>query len=130
MREHWIRLRGGWEWFELSERPTRSRRLTLPVEQWPASLSGPIRLVRRFGCPPLDPARESLVLRLEDVSGLVALRFNDRQLEPPADGSDSLRLEPVLPRNELVLDVDPTRATGRHDSPTRWGQIALVVRPI
>lgn len=128
MREHWIQLRGGWERHDPSARPGRVQRVSLPIE-WPPGPPGRVRLIRRFGCPPIDPARESLVLRLENVPGLVAVRFNDRPVEPPAEAGATLCLDPVLSRNELVLEVDPDLAARGGGTAGAWGRVALVVRP-
>jgi hypothetical protein len=127
-REHPIRLRGGWEWEGPGAPPGGGPRVALPMA-WPPGIAGPIRLVRRFHRPPIDPAAEALVLRLEEVPGLSAVWLNGLLLARPPAGTSalSLDLEPGLPdRNVLTLEIDPIAATGRA-SP--WGAIALVVRP-
>lgn len=131
MQEHQIRLRGGWEWHDPSNRRSRPRAVTLPFD-WPAGQASPVRLVRKFGSPPLDPSRESLVLNLERVPGLVAVRFNDRPVPLPDPESSGLSVPLDQPRgqNELVLDVDPVRAASALRPGSQWGHIALVIRPV
>jgi hypothetical protein len=108
MREHIIRLRGGWIW-------------------------GPW-LIRPFQAPPIDPRCESLGLRLDEVAGLVAVVLNGQELARPPSGTRALWLplprDPPLPRrNRLVLEVEPPRRPiGLSPNPGPWGAIALVVR--
>ena len=126
MPEHWIRLRGGWEWQSVSADATIKRPVTLPIE-WPDGQASPVRLLRRFGCPPIDPLHESLSIRLEKVPGLLAIHLNGRSLEGPLDETLSLTLEsigPILAKNLLILEVDPARAIRPGET---WGQIALIV---
>ncbi|WP_406695416.1 hypothetical protein V5E97_30775 [Singulisphaera sp. Ch08] len=126
MPEHWIRLRGGWDWQSGSAADATKRPLTLPIE-WPAGQASPVRLLRRFGCPPIDPLHESLSLRLENVPGLLAIQFNGRSVNVPLEESLSFSLEsigPILAKNLLILEVDPARATRPGET---WGQIALIV---
>lgn len=128
MPEHSIRLRGGWEWHEGSGPSATRQRLTLPG-LLPTAESDHIRLVRAFGCPALDHARERLVLRLGDVPGLLIAWLNDRELARPAEGCATLEIGLDLPlpaRNVLLLDVNPSaqNAGGRRSA---WGNIAIVV---
>jgi hypothetical protein len=126
MSEHFIRLRGGWEWHEPGG-GSADRRVTLPMI-WPSRLTARVRLVRSFQRPPLDPAREALALRLESVAGLVAAWLNDHELARPDPGTTTLRLPldaPLPSRNVLVLEVDPPPHDPAADEP--WGEIALVI---
>lgn len=130
MPEHWIRLRGGWEWQTGAADVDAAikRPVTLPIE-WPLGQADPVRLLRRFGCPPIDPLRESLTLRLEKVPGLLAVQLNGRTLEGPLGETLTYRLAPeligpLLAKNLLILEVDPARATRPGET---WGQIALIV---
>lgn len=123
MSEHWIRLRGAWERYDLAAVPAVAQRVTLPLQR----LDAPIRLVRRFNTPPLDPGCESLVLRLEHVPGLVAVRLNGAAYDGPLASDLTIPLDsfgPLAARYELVLEVDPPDV---HHANESWGQIALVV---
>jgi hypothetical protein len=96
---------------------------------WPAGASRPIRLVRPFNRPPIDPARESLFLELEQVEGLASVLLNDRVLARPLPGTSWLVVsldDPLPARNLLVLEVEP-QAAGPEG--LAWGQVALVIRP-
>jgi hypothetical protein len=126
--EHRIRLRGGWECHPASGDDEPTRRVTLPFV-WPADASRTVRLVRPFNRPPIDPARESLVLELDQVEGLAALLLNDRELARPPRGTSRVVISldgPLPARNELVLEVEPP-AVGNPGS--TWGMVALVIRP-
>jgi hypothetical protein len=130
MPEHLIRLRGGWLWQppQAEARSVAGCRVTLPLT-WPAGHAGRIRLVRSFGPPPLDPDRETLALRLEQVGGLVSVRLNDREIARPTPGTTALEIplpSPLPRRNLLVLDVDPP---GPERAPEPWGVVALVIGP-
>jgi hypothetical protein len=129
MRQHRIRLRGGWEcdWPSDDNRP---RRLTLPLA-FLAGDSTRIRLVRSFQKPPIDADRETLWLELEDVPGLVSVTLNGAELARPDPGTRSLcpRLDPDLPpRSQLVLDVDAVLLQNALAAGSLWGSIALVIR--
>ncbi|SIO59749.1 hypothetical protein SAMN05444166_6159 [Singulisphaera sp. GP187] len=128
MSEHWIRLRGGWEWQTGSADAPIKRPVALPIA-WPADQPSPVRLRRRFGCPPIDPRHESVSLRLEQVPGLLAVELNGHTLDGPLDESMTVplgpgSLGPLLAKNVLILEVDPVRATRPGET---WGQIALIV---
>lgn len=129
MSEHQIRLRGAWQWHDLDDPAAPPRRIALPIA-WPTGTTGRIRLVRQFGRPPIDPARERLSLRLEHVPGLLAVRLNDREL---AGETEALRLDlraPLPARNVLCLDVDGRRASAAADGQPGWGEVAMVVVPL
>lgn len=130
MTGHWIRLRGGWEWQTATTEEALPKRLTLPLE-WPTDLSQSVRLLRSFQCPSFDPITESLSLRLDEVSGLLAVWLNDRELARPAGQCVTLvlPLADALPRrNLLVLEVQPPRRDSEA-APVPWGVIALVIQP-
>ena len=79
MSEHRIRLRGGWLLRETTPRDATPRRITLPLAGFDAN-AGKIILFRSFQRPPLDPGRESLWLRLDDVPGLLSVSLNNRRI--------------------------------------------------
>jgi hypothetical protein len=122
MPEHAIQLRKAW-----LERPRLShpRRLDLPLPSPPDRI---LHITRAFGRPPIDPARETLSLRLQDIPGLSAVLLNAQVLwQGPADANTNtlnLALPPDLPaRNLLELQITPC---SQHAT-TPWGRIALVV---
>jgi hypothetical protein len=126
MPEHGIRLRGAWEWQAIARDAGFTRRVTLPIE-WPEGQVGPVRLIRRFNGPPIDPSRETVFLRLEKVPGLLAIRLNNGTYDGPLDETLSLDLScfgPLAAKNVLTLEVDPTRAARAGEA---WGHVALVV---
>lgn len=129
---HTIRLRGGW----IVEIPVPSpdgspRRLDLPT-RWPGPPAAPCRLIRRFGRPPIDPARQWIELRIRDAPGLSEVRLNGAALSRSDPGAEpaaslSIRLPDSLPsRNELVLIATPPDPDL---TPAPWGDIALVIHP-
>jgi hypothetical protein len=131
MNEHRIRLRGGWRCHALSADPSTARTITLPF-QWDPGQRDPVRLVRQFGFPAIDRERERVSLRIAETPGLLAIRINDRALQPPTGLEPSaleLGEDQLSPRNELVLDVDPVRASAEGSAGPGWGHIALIVRP-
>lgn len=132
MSDHWIRLRGGWEWRSAGTDADHPQRLTLP-HRWPAAVDGRIVLSRSFQAPTLNPFSEQLLLHLDDVAGLRAVRLNDRLIASPAAETSSL----VVPlgvlasrRNLLTLETD--LAAGRVPRPEDqpWGSVALVIRNV
>jgi hypothetical protein len=128
--EHLIRLRAGWEWYSLDPGSGERWRVALPTI-WPPGLVTPFRLVRHFGRPPIDPAREQAVLRLDDVPGLREARLNDRPLGGPVENPRPIEfvLDDLLrTRNELELVVDPRSWSSVESSDRPWGTIALVIR--
>jgi hypothetical protein len=127
--KHLIRLRGGWEWHTSEKGSPACGRIALPTV-WPQGLSEPFQLVRRFGCPPVDPVRERTTLRLGDVLGLRSVWLNDRLLGQPAEGIDSIEFELgdlLRARNELRLEVDPRAWADLGADAVPWGTIALAV---
>jgi hypothetical protein len=134
MPEHWIRLRGGWEWWPSGseDAAVERRRLTLPCV-WPSGMPSSIRLLRSFQRPPFDPARESLTLRLDHVAGLVEARLNDRLVSgrPKGDQPISIVLGDLPSRNRLILDVETgiagSSTTGPMPTIKLWGEIALIL---
>lgn len=127
MSEHWIRLRKGWELIDLDSLDARPERITLPLRAGWGSAHR-LRLVRRFGCPPLDPLVESLWLRLESVAGLTSLQLNgcDLPLGQDVQGRIEIRLTDLRPRYELALELSTAAAPLRDR--TGWGEIALLIR--
>ena len=129
MAEHQIRLRGAWDWRFPSDGVEIVRRVDLPT-RWPTGLETPFRLVRHFGRPPIDPRIERVKLELRSVPGLTSAHLNGSEVVR-ADG-DRLDwvvelVEPLLARNELVLEVD-LRSFGEARIPGEpWGSIALVI---
>jgi hypothetical protein len=129
VRDYRIRLRGGWEWHEPSPPPgSPPRRVALPL-QWDPAQPGPVRLIRHFGSPPIDPQREALELRLENVPGIVALCLNGEAFSSFGDFL-GLPLQSGRSRNELVIDIDPRLAAQGSRPDLAWGQVAIVVRPL
>jgi hypothetical protein len=132
VNEHRIRLRGGWECCATGTlRPIRER-LSLPV-RW--SPHGPkrLRLTRHFGRPPLDPARQELVLDLDQVAGISSVVLNGQSVAcvSPERSRFEIPLDGALERNTLVLEIETPEAAGEPAGMTpEWGFIALVIRPI
>jgi hypothetical protein len=93
-------------------------------------LSGtsPVRLERSFRTPPIDPARETVRLRLEAVPGLLRVWLNGEPLHDGPGDCDALDLPltgRLRDRNLLALEFDPSRAGERP-----WGQVALVIEGV
>jgi hypothetical protein len=64
-----------------------------------------------------------------EVPGLVSARLNGRELVAPDPGRSDWSvplIEPLLARNELVLEVDLGRL---RETPRSWGSIALAISP-
>src|SRR5690349_18316241 len=90
MEDHVIRLRGGWT---RGDPPSPGDgRVTLPLT-WPVCPAGPVRLVRRFQAPRVDPASVVVSLTLEDVAGLLSVELNGRTLARPGAGCENLTLD-------------------------------------
>ena len=124
MAEHWIRLRGGWEYSPLEDdRPVGpARRLALPIV-WPADAPTAIQLARRFQRPPLNPYSETLWLRMDEVPGLLGVYLNGDKIAEAIQGETSLlvKLDDLPGRNRLILDL-------RRVDGGEWGSIALVIQ--
>ncbi len=130
MPEHRIRLREGWESSALDGHPGDVGRLSLPVV-WTRGTQGPIRLSRRFGRPPIDPAIESIRLELRGIPGLRSVHLNGVALGPPPAGVLDWTLpltEPLGSRNTLTLEVVLEQAS-TVEIPEGWGSIALMIAP-
>jgi hypothetical protein len=96
--------------------------MTLPCS-WSAETPAAVQLSRKFQAPRFDPSQEALFLRLEHVAGLVQILLNRRIIAGPARGDEVMIVplgEPLPPRNQLILNVEPTVGSG-------WGEIALVI---
>ena len=129
MHEHAIRLRGGWV-LEVEGRPGAAP-LTLPIA-WDPTLSGPIRLTRRFGRPAIDPAQQALSLELRGVPGLRSLTLDGVALPIPPGEVDAFSVPlptDTGPRLTLTLGVD-LPPPPRPEIPGGWGAIALVIGPL
>ena len=129
MPDHRIRLRGGWEYCQVGSHDVPGR-FTLPT-RWGLERTTPLRLTRRFGCPPLDPRYQVLVLLLEQVPGIHSIRLNDRQIlhVSPDRSSYQILLEDLPARNVLVIEVEPRLDQGSTDTePSEWGFVALVIQ--
>jgi len=130
--EHQIRLRGGWEYCAAGLPESDHQRVTLPIRWKPDGL-GRIRLTRRFGLPPVEPGREVLILRLDQVAGTHSIVLNGQPVAgvSPERSLYEIRLEHGRDRNLLELDLEPPRAgVDAAGAAAEWGIIALVVRPI
>ena len=129
MPDHRIRIRGPWDRSTIGgDGAGPPGRVSLPCPG-PGELSGRFRLIRRFGRPPHDPARESLRLDLADVPGLLRVTLNgvDRPLAPAGGPPWSIPIDEPLPdRNVLALDVD---FAGVEGFAAPWGSISLAIGP-
>lgn len=128
MPNHTIRLRGGWRGQAASGAPLSESTawVRLPIV-WPAGLSGPLRLERRFQAPPVANA-ETLAIAFEDVPGLVSIALNGRTLATAPFALPAVRIgldrRDLAPRgNLLTLEVLPERSAPGQP----WGCIALEV---
>ncbi len=130
MDEHLIRFRRGWEPSgagpEVLPRP-----FTLPRADFPPASGSVIGIARWFRSPPIDPACETLWLRLDAVPGLISVALNGVEIacgefhDPPVTIALSGGL---AARNQLVLNVQPLPAGRAMPLGFLWGEIALVVR--
>jgi len=112
---------------ESAERP-----LSLPV-RWSEDTQGRLILTRRFGRPRVVAASEVLLLRMEQVDGIVSLSLNGHPIALAAGlaTAHEVELDGLSARNVLVLEVEAPEfqaANGR--SQQEWGLIALVVRSL
>ena len=131
MPEHRIRLAGAWELFAPGRGADVARRLNLPTT-WPSELAGPLRILRRFGSPPIDPAIEVISLEFLGVPGLRRIDLNGVEFPGPPAGSVDWVVPldgPLLARNTLILDV-AIEPPGRVERLEGWGSIALVITPM
>jgi hypothetical protein len=129
--EHRIRLRGGWSCCAAGLRESQEERLTLPIA-WGPDAPERLRLTRRFGRPPFDQDRESLVLELDQVAGIHALLLDGALIAGvlPERRHYEIRLDRSSERHTLVLEIEPPKPeldpTGKL---AEWGHVALVIRP-
>jgi hypothetical protein len=122
--DHRIRLRGGWELIDVDEPGSAPARVTLPLVSG-LPRGGRVRLIRKFGRPPVDDRAESVWLSLDHVTGLRAASLNGRPLaiELPLEGRIEIPVD--LPeRNELVLEAD---LPGGSRAWPPWGEVALLI---
>jgi hypothetical protein len=92
-----------------------------------------MRLTRRFGRPPFDPALHWLVLELEQVPGIQSLKLNGQKLAEvsPERSSYEIELDHSRDRNELAIEIAfPLPAVPVTAGAAEWGKVALVLRPI
>ncbi len=130
MADHRIRLRGAWERHDPDAKT--GRRVSLPLEREHAG-AGHVRLIRPFNRPPLDPERERLLLEMEGIAGLVSVRLNQQEIARPEPGTEELTLtldQPLPMRNVLSLEVEFRDERDARLEHSRWGTIALVIRPL
>lgn len=130
MKEHCIRLRGGWVGTNRDDPDASSFQIALPAH-FDHNAIRRLRLSRRFQRPPLDHATEALWLRLGQVPGLLSATLNDAPLllVPHASDLIEIPLSDLPPRNLLVLDVDlPAQSDVEPARPSPWGEVALVIR--
>lgn len=122
MPEHAIRLRKAWT----AMTGDGATRIDLPADG--STLPIPSTLRRRFRRPPIDPEAEAVVLRLEAVPGLGAVRLNGQELAQ-GQGREAFEVElgPALAAdNELTLEV--VSESILRSKETAWGAVALVIR--
>ena len=130
MKEHRIRLRGGWLWIDPTSSDSTPRRVSLPLPGFPHE-SQRVILFRSFQSPPLEPDRETLWLHLQSVPGLVRLTLNEHELHEEPDHQKGLlyRIGAALPaHNRLILDVHPADAKNDQGVQASWGEVSLVIR--
>jgi hypothetical protein len=125
VREHLIRLRGGWELHDPAAADPGPTRLTLPTVWDARHASRPLRLVRKFRGPKVGNAR--IDLAIEAVHGLRAMSLNGEPLgfDVSATGPRAVALPPLRERNELELVLE-LAVENAGDGPP-WGRIALVI---
>ncbi len=132
MDEHRIRLRGGWECQSTASAEEPPERIALPV-RWDPGNPRRLRLTRRFGRPPVDLERQTLLLELAQARGIHSLLLNGKA-QSGVSASKSYYLIPLAEideRNTLVLEVETAEsAVGAGEGVQDWGQIAILVRSI
>lgn len=130
MTEHLIRLRGGWEPGGPSANDLK-RPFRLPLRDFPEGPAADARIVRRFQTPRLEPASDTLWLRLDAVPGLISVVLNDREIarRPFPEGPLLIPLGEDLPaRNRLILVVEVLPPDRAPPPDFLWGDVALVIR--
>ncbi|MDR3638740.1 MAG: hypothetical protein P4L84_33345 [Isosphaeraceae bacterium] len=108
------------------------QRVNLPMT-WPAGIHGPVRLLRSFQKPVIDPASEVLFLRLDHVAGLRTLLLNDREIArtPGDQASLTVRLDDLIERrNVLSLEIELPQLLESDVPAAPWGSISLLVRAL
>jgi hypothetical protein len=130
---HRIRLRGPWECEPLARAGDGgplppALRMTLPcrwTEGGLADFAGRVRFRRRFGYPGRIDDTERVWLTCAGLEGSAVVALNGRNLGAPEDPACGFEYEVtalLLPRNELVIDLDGPANGGL------WGEVALEVR--
>jgi hypothetical protein len=130
--DHRIRLRGGWACQSASTAPDAPEWITLPID-WGPGNPRRLRLSRRFGRPPIDPARQSVLLELDHARGVQSLLLNGKTLAAISTAKSYylIPLPEIEERNTLVLEVETARwSDAPADLGPGWGQIALLIRSI
>ncbi len=124
MSEHLIRLRGGWEVIDPGAGDGPSRRLELPLRGSPDP-GRYVRLIRRFGRPPIAAPRQSVWLRIARAPGLTGIKLNGSMIPLEGKGSqpEEIPMQGLRPRNELEIEVPPL-AQGHPE----WGEFTIVIR--
>jgi hypothetical protein len=105
-------------------------RLSLPT-RWRGDQPARLRLLRRFGRPRHEPAREELFLKLDEIRGTCAIVLNGISLAAtsPERSHYEIPLDNLRERNVLILEVNLHEFW--HGSPAsdlEWGTICLVIR--
>jgi len=98
----------------VAELPAASR-VPLPddwTETLPSGFRGRVRYVRRFGRPTNLGDQQRVELVIEAIDVWASLTLNERPLTEPLCGRVVIRIDvtsQLLPRNELVIDVELPR---------------------
>ena len=123
MPEHRIYLRKAWETWTISDPEAKTTRIELPfVDEVPAGLRW---FSRRFQWPASGSKEECVCIILENVPGLLSIRFNQDILwQGHAD--EAFRFERICPdwepgRCELLIESETGGKPG-------WGQAYLAIR--
>jgi hypothetical protein len=130
MTEHQIRLRRGWECREADAPDPEVRRLDLPV-RWSSEIARRLVLTRRFGRPAVEPGRQVLILRLDQVVGTRAIILNGQTIASASAETThyAIELADLAERNVLVLEIEtPPQDASPVENRQDWGVIALVIR--
>lgn len=130
MPDHLIRLRRGWEpCGATAGQPPRL--FALPRPGFPEGPGAVTTLCRWFRSPPIDPACETLWLRLDAVPGLIFVALNGVEIahDPFRELPLTIPLGNDLPaRSQLILGVGLLPDAERPPAGFAWGDVALVVR--